>query len=178
MSPGPEAWHEAGHALAALFLGGVVREVTLESERDGLAGHAAVEWPAGADVGEAGARRMAAVALAGPVAELVFRGEDVLDDPDAVAAWRADWDEAERWLGEALARSGETAESRNAERREELRRAILRELHGWFDESEGYERLARVADALDAHETLDAALFAEAVGECDGVSLGARPRSI
>ena len=38
MSPGPEAWHEAGHALAALFLGGVVREVTLESERDGLAG--------------------------------------------------------------------------------------------------------------------------------------------
>ena len=50
LKPG-EAWHEAGHALAAWWLGGEVQEVTLESERDELEGHARVaEAIAGADM--------------------------------------------------------------------------------------------------------------------------------
>ena len=100
MPPGPEAWHEAGHALAAHLLGGAVREVTLESELDGFEGHVAVQWGPVGDREEA--RRSALVALAGPVAELVFRGDDVLADPGALSAWRADWDEADAQLAIVL----------------------------------------------------------------------------
>lgn len=152
MSPGPEAWHEAGHALAAHLLGGRVREVTLESELDGLEGHVAVEWRPSADE----SRRYAAVALAGPVAELVFRGEDVLTDPAALASWRDDWDEADAQLARLHAAPAE---------RDAARHVILRELHAAFGEPRGYERLARLADTLDAHGTLDEALFAEALGD-------------
>jgi len=148
----PAAWHEAGHALAAHLLGGHVREVTLESEHDGHEGHVAVEWrTTGADDD---ARRLATVALAGPVAELVFRGQDVLEDPAALSSWRGDLDEAEAQLERLHADPAE---------REGTRRALLRELRDCF-ETRGHECLARLADALDAHVTLDEVLFADAVG--------------
>ncbi|MFT4540691.1 MAG: hypothetical protein ACI841_002624 [Planctomycetota bacterium] len=153
MSPGPEAWHEAGHALAAHLLNGVVRELTLESELDGLEGHVAVEWPTAATE-ECAARRQALVALAGPVAELVFRGEDVLEDPHALSAWRGDWEEAQTQLSQLHAED---------EAREAGLRAMLAELHELFAVADGYERLARLADALDAHGTLDRDLFLEAI---------------
>jgi hypothetical protein len=154
MAPGSEAWHEAGHALVAHLHGGLVREVTLESDRDDHDGHVAIEWPPAPPPEEA--RRFATVALAGPVAELVFRGEDLLEDPDVLSAWRGDWDEAETQLARLHADPAE---------REKTRRAILRELHAWFDEARNHETLARLADALDAHVTLDEALFLEALGE-------------
>jgi len=157
MSASFEAWHEVGHAYVAHLLGGVVREVTLESERDDHEGHVAVEWHA-APVEEE-ARRLATVALAGPVAELLFRGEALLEDPEVLCAWRGDWDEAETQLARLHSDPLE---------REETRRAILRELHRAFDGARGYDSLARLADALDAHVTLDEALFLEALGEHAG----------
>ncbi len=154
MSVGPEAWHEAGHALAAHLCGGLVREVTLESEFDGHEGHVAVEWR-GAEARDV-ARRSALVALAGPVAEVVFRGDDVLEDPSALSAWRGDWDEADAQLAVLHPVAAE---------REAGRRGLLQELRDVFDASEGYDCLARLADALDAHETLDEPLFLEALGD-------------
>lgn len=148
-----QAWHEAGHALAAHLLGGVVREVTLESELDGLEGHVAVEWHQGAHAIDA--RRFAAVALAGPVAELICLGRDALLDPEALASWERDWAEARTQLESLHPDSNE---------REKTLRKILRELHEMLGTGQGYERLARVADALDAHGTLDASLFEEACG--------------
>ena len=149
--PLTEAWHEAGHALAAHLLGARVVLVTLESELDGHGGHVEVDWT---DVAEH-VRGSAMVALAGPVAELVYRGEELLDDPQVWAAWRADWDAAEACL--------EELESEPA-LREELRRALLAELQAAFGDPHMSERLARIADALDAHETLDSGLFADALG--------------
>lgn len=160
MPPGPEAWHEAGHALAAHLLGGRVREVTLESEREGTEGHVSVEWDRGSMQDEA--RRSAAVALAGPVAELVYRaatgdpgGQDLLEDAEALSTWRGDWDEARGQL-ERL--------HRDPDRVERARRELLAELYGRFEDARGYEQLARLADALDAHDTLDEGLFLEALG--------------
>ena len=152
MSADERAWHEAGHALSAHLLGGAVLEVTLASEEDALEAHVAVRWPPAADPTD-DARRQALVALSGPVAELVFRGQDVLDDTAALWTWRADWDEAQRCIARL-----EPVE----ERREPLLHALLRELHDTFDDPHTYERLARIADALDAHETLDEALFLDA----------------
>jgi hypothetical protein len=127
MSPGPEAWHEAGHALVAHLLNGVVRELSLESELDGLAGHAAVQWPEAVTEQEA-ARRHAFVALAGPVAELVFRGEDVLRDPHALSTWRGDWDEAQSQLN---------LRHMESEPREAGLRAMLAQLHEHFTTADG-----------------------------------------
>jgi len=154
MPPGLEAWHEAGHALAAHLVGGTVRVVTLESEIEGLDGHVAVEWRAMRE--DDAARCSATVALAGPVAELVFEGADLLHDDAARSTWREDWREASTQLARLHS---------DLVTREDARRAILRRLHSRFDSSEGYECLARLADALDAHETLDEGLFLDALGD-------------
>ena len=152
MSPGPEAWHEAGHALAAHLLGGVVRELTLESERDDFDGHVAVEWPA--TKAALHARRLALVALAGPVAELMFRG--AVPNAAVLSAWRRDWAEAEAQLAHLEA---------DPSRRVAMRHGILRELYESFDDVDNYEQLARLADALDAHGTLDDVLFQDAIAD-------------
>lgn len=154
MPPDEHAWHEAGHAVAAHLLGGAVCELSLESELDGATGHARIRWPAAGR--EEHARRLAAVALAGPLAERVFLGEDVLHDPSALSAWRADWDAAEAQLAQLHALD---------DHRERARRAILSELLTLFEQPTTYEALARVADALDAHGTLDEFLFEEALAQ-------------
>ncbi len=127
-----------------------MREVTLESERDETEGHCTVVWQRTAPAHEA--RRQATVALAGPVAELVFLGNGVLESATTLTSWRADWDEAEAQL-ERL--------HLDVEERQRTRLAILQELHETFDGPRNYERLARIADALDAHTTLDETLFQE-----------------
>ena len=75
MAPTAESWHEAGHALAAHLLGARVNLLTLESELDGHGGHAEIDWTGVSNQ----TRGSALVALAGPVAELVYRGEEILD---------------------------------------------------------------------------------------------------
>lgn len=141
------AYHEAGHVLLAHLLGAEVRETTLESERDAHVGHTAVAWTGS---GAADSRRGSAlVALAGPVAEVLWRGGDVLEED--LSAWRADWAEADAVL-EVLAPTGE---------REALRRRWLDELARILGDPETWERLCRVADALEAHGTLDRALLDE-----------------
>ena len=154
MSSGVEAWHEAGHALAAYLQGGVIREVTLESDRAGFEAHVAVEWT---DLSaDKDAYRLATVALAGPVAELVFTGAGIVEDEGVLFAWRDDWDDAQAQL-ERLAEDEEECER--------LRRQILAELYRDFSAPNAYERLARIADALEAHETLDEGLFLELMEE-------------
>lgn len=153
MSAGAHAWHEAGHAVAARLLGGRVQELTIESELDEFEAHARIEWQPASR--RELAERSATVALAGPVAELLFQGASVLEDPDALASWRGDWDEADRQLATLHPQE---------EQREAARQTILRRLHEEFGDADGYERLARVADALEAHGTLDEGLFDEAAG--------------
>lgn len=154
MSAGPDAWHEAGHALAAHLLGGQVLELSLESELDDdWQGHVRVLWPA-ADEDEA-AWREAGVALAGPVAEALFRGEGGAVDPGLLIAWSGDWQAAERALARLHARAAD---------REAARRRLVSELLALFDGLEGEDTLARIADAADAHGTLDEHLFREALG--------------
>lgn len=135
-------------------LGGVVRCVTLEPEEGPAEASTAVEWD-GVSSAEL-ARCSATVALAGPVAEMCFRDEDARLDPGLVLAWRADRAEAERHL-DVLA-PGEVE-------REELLHTILEGLGRWIDEPHVRERIARLADALDAHGTLDEALFEDALGD-------------
>ncbi|QDU65350.1 hypothetical protein [Engelhardtia mirabilis] len=146
--PEAEAWHEAGHAVVAHLLGGRVRELTLEAEEEHLEGRASIEWR-GLDA-SALAVVSGQVALGGPLAELLFRGDDSLDDPELLSTWEQDWSEVER-----CARVVEA----NAALRARLIRTWIDRVQGLLADDRVEERIARVADALDAHGTLDEELF-------------------
>lgn len=152
MHPDPNCWHEAGHALIAWLLGGDVRLVTLESEFDDHDGHVEIAWPGDLPPDRL-ARHSAMVAIAGPLAELAFRGVDDLEDPDVLSAWRRDWSEFERCV----------ANLESEPSHDETGRAIVAEVRATLDDFETAERLARVADMLAAHGSLDRTLFEDAV---------------
>lgn len=151
--PEAEAWHEAGHAVVARLLGGRVRGVTLESDRDGLEGHAAIEWRP-RDVRDL-ASLSGRTALAGPLAELRFRGEGGLEDLGVIAVWKSDWD--------AVEQAAEQFET-NLEARAAVIPRWVSEVRAMVGEPAVEERIARVADALDAHGTLDENLFEACLG--------------
>lgn len=151
MYPGPICWHEAGHAFAAQLLGGEVRLVSIESEQHEHEheGRTEVAWPPFSDL----PRRSAMVALAGPMSEILYRQE--LPDESELSAFREDWQEAESQLKQL---------ANDPVERDKLRRTLLDELAIHLREGDHWERLARVADALHAHGTLDADSFQDAVG--------------
>lgn len=144
--PTTAAYHEAGHALMAHRLGGRVLEVSLEDEDDGLHGRTSIRWRAAA--GAEQSRRSALVALAGPLAELHWRGD--LDDADALSAWRADWREVRHALAVHHDQDSDT-----------LLQNWLAEVRQVLTDAAEWERLCRLADALEAHGTLDADLLVD-----------------
>jgi hypothetical protein len=144
--------HEAAHAVVAHMLGGHVRLVTIESEEEGHEGHSEIAWPRSTP--EELAALSARVALAGPLAELAHRGQDVLEDPDVVASWEQDWRE--------VTRAADLVEA-TLERREARIQTWMAEVRDLLEDPGIAERIARVADALSAHGTLDDVLFDDCV---------------
>jgi len=145
---GRVSFHEAGHALVAHLLSGEVIELTLED--DELPGRTSVRWsgldPARLQVA------LACTALGGPVAELLLEGDDLLEDPTVVRAWQADWHEVEEVASEV--ESDPLA-------RERWIQARIRQTHTLLADVDHREVLLRIGDALEAHGTLDQALFHE-----------------
>lgn len=150
-APGPTCWHEAAHAAMAYASGGLVLEVSLECEDDEVGGTTRVVW------GANGRRRDPTAelrtALAGPVAETLYRGESLRVGPaELLAAWAGDWRDAQA----ALARCSSDAR----EQRRCLQQA-LDGVHDFMADPRTWERVACLADALHAHETLDEVLVAD-----------------
>ena len=81
------AWHEAGHAVIATLLGGRVEAVSVESEDLRSAGDTRVRWDK-SDIRQQALDDIQ-VALAGPVAEMVFVGD--YDYLRIRAEHEADW---------------------------------------------------------------------------------------
>lgn len=158
MTAGLEALHEAAHALVAHLVGARVVWVTLESDREGHEGHVEVDWACVSAGPRELARLSAMVALAGPVAELHGRGAELLEDPSVLSSWRGDWQEARASLSriEGVERVESELEQRLLE--------LVGELHALFADPRTDERLARVADALEAHGALDENLLADVLG--------------
>jgi len=157
--PDATCWHEAAHAAVAHALGGRVLELSTEcddhpEEGDLQDGATRVLWPAAA-AGDA-ARRDALTALAGPVGEARFRGEDLIEDlTHLAAAWARDWAVASRHIQRLAA----TPDAQRA-----VCQQLVAHLHDWMDDPRTWERIACLADALHAHGTLDEALVAETLG--------------
>lgn len=140
------AYHEAGHALVAVLLGGEVRQVTIEPDHDDgprREGDTQVVWRCASD------REFAAcavrVSLAGPVAEMIYTGDPY--HPGQVAEWAADWRQA--WRAAAAFHRDERKRLAHLERQ-------TAELHRQLQADQVWAALAALADHLLAHETLEA----------------------
>src|SRR5271156_2767189 len=134
------AYHEAGHALMALLLGGKVRLVTIEPDNDDgpeRQGDTQVVWRRSADSDKAFAQKAVQVSLAGPVAEMIYSGDPY--HPGLVAEWAADWREA-----------GESAAPLHADERTRLKHLedVSIQLYHRPKEDDLWAALASLADHL------------------------------
>jgi hypothetical protein len=150
------AYHEAGHALMALLLGGEVRLVTIEPDNDdgpNREGDTQVLWRR-STIGEREfAKTAVRVSLAGPVAEMIYSGDPY--HPGLVAEWAADWRDA--WEAAVPLHPGER------QRLAYLEQVSIQLYHHFRDESL-WAAIAALADNLLAHETLEHEQVAEIVG--------------
>jgi len=151
------AYHEAGHALIALLLGGKVKQVTIEPDNDDgpdRQGDTQVLWRRSADSEKEFANKAVQVSLAGPVAEMIYSGDPY--HPGFVAEWAADWHEA--WEAAVLLHPNERQRLAYLEQ-------ISIQLYHRLKEDDLWAVLASLADNLLAHETLEGEQVEEIVGE-------------
>jgi ATP-dependent Zn protease len=151
------AYHEAGHALMALLLGGEVKQVTIEPDNDdgpNRQGDTQVLWRRSGISDKEFARKAVQVSLAGPVAEMIYSGDPY--HPGLVAEWAADWREA--WNSALPLHPDER------QRLEYLEQASIH-LYRLLKEDDLWAALASLADHLLAHESLEGEQVEEIVGE-------------
>lgn len=149
------AYHEAGHAVAAIWLGGEVVHVTIEPDcNDGPLrdGEVQVRWHHRGLSQRDLIEREVAVALAGPAAEMIYMGER--PHPRAVREWGEDWRIAWELAAQRIARQ---------DGRMLWMEVVLSELCRTFDQAACWQAVAETADELSAHETIEGELVEEIV---------------
>lgn len=146
------AYHEAGHAVVGYFLGGDIEQIQLSGfEEDTLPrrfGECRVRWMAVAGSKTEGQdwqrQREILTILAGPVAEMIYRGEAIhpaLDGPS-----QGDW--AQAWeLGRAILP--------DPPRRTQFLEQLTATLYQAISQDSWWAAIAAVSDELLAHELLD-----------------------
>ena len=148
------AYHEAGHAWMAVWVGARVRAVSIAPElddRDERFGDTQVEWRLSEFSADELAAKSAWVALAGPAAEMAYRSEPY--HPGLVAEWAEDWREA--WQVVAALRPHER------QRMQYLEQQTL-QICRLFEDEANWAAVAEIADLLLAHEMLEG----EQIEEC------------
>lgn len=151
------AYHEAGHALMALLLGGEVQLVTIEPDHDDgppRQGDTQVLWRRGRISDRDFAGRAVQVSLAGPVAEMIYSGNPY--HPGMVSEWAADWHEA--WTSATLLHP-------NDRKRLAYLEQTSIQLYRRLKQDDHWGALASLADHLLAHESLEGEQVAEIVGQ-------------
>ena len=143
-----DAYHEAGHVVVALMVGARAQHATIEPDRDdGPARYADVTivWPVDPLSDPVWCQRSIEVALGGPVAEMIYRGEPL--HPGLVAEWKADWENA--WTAAATIIEQERPRLRHLEK-------TVGKLYRVLKDDEHWPAVAAVADELLAHEWIEA----------------------
>ncbi len=148
------AYHEAGHAVIGYALGARIESIQLGGEMsDDLPqrfGECLVNWGPISDTCSWQCQRELMTVLAGPVAEMIYRGEPL--HPAHYGPWKNDWLIAWQRSADLIG---------NGERRTRLLESILRELHLRMARDDCWAAIAAVADQLLAHEYLDTDELAE-----------------
>ena len=148
------AFHEAGHAFAAFYLGAKVKSVSIDPDWDDgpqRYGDTVVLWSKRKFTDREMAEKSAMVALAGPVAEMIFTEQPF--HPAYVAEWQNDW---------LMALQAMQHISEPQRRLASLEQTTL-ELYQVFREDHHWAAIGAIADHLLAHETLDWEMLQEAV---------------
>ncbi len=131
----------------AVFLGGQVRSVTIDPDRDDgpkRTGDIEVLWQHDRFTARQLQENLVWVALAGPVAEMIHRGEPL--HPGFVAEWTSDW---------SLAWQAATALHANEKTRLTYLEKATVQLYRTLERDDHWAALAAVVDNLLAHETLE-----------------------
>jgi len=140
------AWHEAGHAFVAVYLGATVDSVSIDPDRDdgpNRFGDTVVRWKTSAVPGQELAGKSILVALAGPVAEMIHRGDPF--HPATVAEWSLDWQLA--WQAASFVELSK-------ERLRLLERLTI-QLHQTLSQQHHWAAIGAIVDHLLAHEVLE-----------------------
>jgi len=151
------AHHEAGHALVAIILGGEIQSVTIDPDRDEREhryGDTAVLWRMTGRSDREYREHAIQVALAGPVAEMLYTGDPF--HSGLVPEWAADW--ADAWELAAVLKPDDK------QRLAYLEQVSIR-LYRLLDREPHWSALAEIADNLLAHETLEGEQVHEIVGQ-------------
>ncbi|MEO1618667.1 MAG: cell division protein FtsH [Planctomycetota bacterium] len=148
------AYHEAGHAVIAFALGGEIDSIGLYAEADEWLperfGDCHINWGKVNVNCSWQIQREVLTLLAGPVAEMIYRGESL--HPAVYPPWRYDWEMA-------LLRVREVVSSE--EQRDKIMEILLQWLHQRLSDNVNWAAVAAVADELLAHEYLDGEMLAD-----------------
>ena len=140
------AWHEAGHAFAAVYLGATVDSISIDPDRDdgpNRFGDTVVRWETSRFQTQELAEKSILVALAGPVAEMIHLGDPF--HPATVAEWSLDWQ---------LAWRAANFEKAARERLKFLERLTI-QLHQTLSQPQHWAAIGAIVDHLLAHEVLE-----------------------
>lgn len=146
------AYHESGHAVMAVMLGGHVVTVSVESESDDVQGDVAVLWRRSSSDAAGDAINQIKVALAGPIAEMIYVGDyDYL---------RIRQEHATDWRIAA-----ENLKTLNLETQEEakLLQSTVASVYRTIGRDNVWSAIGDVADRLAVDETVDGDVVVDTV---------------
>jgi hypothetical protein len=151
------AYHEAGHAVVGYALGATIDSMQLGGEADDWLprrfGECRVNWGKVDPNHDWQRTREILTILAGPVAEMVYRGE--CDFKDFQGPWLDDWQRASLLAEQIL----QTRGAFNTDARNLLLRQLIDELKRQLGEQPYWGAIAAIADELLAHEFLEAEII-------------------
>ena len=141
-------YHEAGHAVVGYLLGGKIDRIQLGGEPEenwpAQFGDCLIHWKNIIPNCSWQLQRELLTILAGPVAEMIYRGEQ--RHPAVFGPWQGDW-------AQAMARGA--AFSADLQQRTQLLEMMIVELYGLLEQQRFWAAIAAVADELSAHEYLE-----------------------
>ena len=141
------AYHESGHAVVGYAMGGKIDSMQLWGEEDDYLperfGDCRVNWGRVDAKADWQRQREIMTILAGPVAEMIYRGEEL--HPATYGPWQHDWD---------TAMSIASGMVRDPVKCTRLLEMIILELHKHLQKEPCWPAIASLADELGAHEML------------------------
>jgi len=150
------AWHESGHAFAAVWLGAEIESISVDPDPDDgpqRFGDIVVRWNQHRFSQREIAEKSIMVALSGPVVEMIHHRD--IQHPATVAEWSEDWSLA--WAAADFV-AGKQQRLNHLEQ-------VTRELYSVLQQDEHWAAIGAIVDHLLAYESMEGDTVHEIVSE-------------